>query len=123
MNSVAPSVAIQDLRAALSAAGVAEALPLLIAAFLQDAPPRLAEVERAVAEADTEAIRAAAHAFKSAAATMHATALATVLRSLEQAGNTSDLVAASRLLPEIRQHCVDAIACLEAVSEPGVEDA
>lgn len=71
----------------------------LIDIFLQDAPPRLAEIDAALARGDGRTASRAAHAIKGScgnfgAVRLHATSLA-----MERAAASGDLAAARALLP------------------------
>jgi HPt (histidine-containing phosphotransfer) domain-containing protein len=65
----------------------------VVGLFLEDCPPRLAAIRRAVEQRDPDALRTEAHALKGAAGNLSATGLAEAARVLEQ------LAAAKRLDP------------------------
>ena len=70
----------------MSEAGVEDdGTDTIIRLFMRDAPERLQAIEQAAAARDGEAIRTSAHAFKSAAASIQARALADRLEAMESA--------------------------------------
>jgi HPt (histidine-containing phosphotransfer) domain-containing protein len=74
----------------------------LLATFVEDAPARFTALERAVASGDAKAIEIAAHAFKSGAGTIHATALAAALATTEIAARGGHLETITGMFVEIR---------------------
>jgi CheY-like chemotaxis protein len=56
--------------------------------FLDDAPKHLAEIERSIADGDSDGLRRAAHALKGAAANFEAEAVVDAARALEELGRT-----------------------------------
>lgn len=105
---------VERFRAELSEAGVEEMLGPLLATFVEDAPVRFAALERGVASGDARAIETAAHAFKSGAGTIHATALATKLAAAEIAARSGHLETMTGLLVEIRSEHLAVLLELEA---------
>ena len=79
-------VDIEGFRHQMREAGVEDAVNDMLSVFLDDAPGRLSAVIDAVQRQDAGAIESAAHAFKSAAATIGAHELAALLKQLEHAG-------------------------------------
>src|SRR5262249_23130479 len=71
-----PPVDLAGFRAALRESGVEDAADEIVTTFLDDAPARWKAVEEAVAGGDPKTIERSAHAFKSAAASIRAAALA-----------------------------------------------
>jgi PAS domain S-box-containing protein len=63
-------VDLEEFRRSMREAGVEDAVGTLLETFLQDAPGRMQALGRAAATADTSALEASAHAFKSAARTI-----------------------------------------------------
>ena len=86
--------------------GDEELLATVIALFLEDCPARLAAIKLAVDARDREGVRTAAHALKSAAATLSARGVAEAAHALEQMGASGDL-----------DHVTDAWPRLEAAGE------
>jgi HPt (histidine-containing phosphotransfer) domain-containing protein len=84
-----------DRKALLSrSAGDEELMLEVAAAFLEDCPGMLAQVQGAADRRDAEALRAAAHMLKGAAANLGADALAEIAAVLERLGAESRLDAA-----------------------------
>jgi two-component system sensor histidine kinase/response regulator len=96
-------VDLEAFRAALREAGVEEATEDVLATFRGDAPGRMADLEAAVAARHAGAVTRAAHAYKSAAASIHADALALLLAEMEAAGRMNNLETAAELLERVRQ--------------------
>ena len=105
-----PAVDVAGLRRSMADAGAAEIVPQLLAAFLADAPTRMAAIETSGAVGDAAALARAAHAYKSAAGAVAANALADGLRRLEMAGRADDLAAAAGLVIEVRTRHEAALA-------------
>ena len=98
--SGAPAPAPVDLdafRHEMRAAGAEEAVDPVLDTFLQSAPDRVAALTRALATGTATEIERAAHAFKSASATIGAKGLATLLQQLEVAGKAGDVTGARRV--------------------------
>ena len=76
---------LQELEAGTDAEFVRE----LIATFLVEAPPMIAEMKSAKASGDAEAFRRNAHSLKSNSLTFGATALGSMARALEHGGLAS----------------------------------
>lgn len=74
----------------------------LIETFVGDAPSRFEALQAAVESAEAASIRTAAHAYKSAAATMQAVRLADLLQQTETAATDGDVAKAQELLPRLR---------------------
>ena len=96
------AVDVDAFRAEMRAAGVESAVAGILEVFVDDAPAKLAQLEAASASNDAGAIAGAAHAFKSSAATIHATALAGLLKEMEVAAKGGDAAAALAHLPAVR---------------------
>jgi CheY-like chemotaxis protein/HPt (histidine-containing phosphotransfer) domain-containing protein len=95
-------VDIEGFRASLREAGVEEVLGSLLQTFMGDAPGRMTDLEAAVAGDDGVAIDHAAHAYKSAAATIRAGQLAELLRQTEAAGERGGIEEARALAADVR---------------------
>lgn len=74
----------------------------LISIFLADTPPRLAEVERALAANDAASLVQAAHSIKGAAGNFGANRFARCARDIEALGKAGDLAPVHALIPELR---------------------
>ncbi len=96
-------VNLTEFRRAMREAGMEETVETILGVFLEDATERLTVLEAAVQAADGEAVRMAAHAFRSAAATVRAGNLAELLHQVEDAGQANDLEHATELLPQVRE--------------------
>ena len=93
-----------DEQAALKhAGGDRELLIEVIALFHADYPATLRRVERAVKNADFEALRLAAHALKGVLATVGSAAGKQAAQALEEAGRSGDLTAAEELSRSLRE--------------------
>ncbi len=90
------------LRETLGDAGDDEAFRVVLDVFLDDAPERIEAVEKAVASGDTEAVKRAAHAFKSSAATIGALDLAAMLEGIENNGVAENMDAAAEKARALR---------------------
>jgi HPt (histidine-containing phosphotransfer) domain-containing protein len=108
-------VDVERFRAELSEAGVDEMLSPLLTTFLEDAPARFAALDTAVSSGDAKAIETAAHAFKSGAGTIHATALAGALASAEMAARVGQLETITGLIEQIRGEHVAVMLELQAL--------
>ncbi len=117
-----PPVDVQGFRLELRDAGVEETLSELMEIFLQDAPRRLAALEEAVRAGDAPAIQRAAHAFKSAAGAIRATALAEALREIEATGRSGDVSDAVLLLERVKREHGAAMTYLESTTRGGEAD-
>ncbi len=81
--------------------GTGEFFTKLVDAFLHKSPDDLRQLREAVAAGDSEAVRRAAHGFKSSCANMGATKLAELCKELEQAGRAADLSRNETLLTAV----------------------
>lgn len=97
-----PPFEVNDLRSAMAEAELEDIIDELVEAFLEDAPSRMEAIGAAVYSANTDEIRATAHAYKSAAASMGAKQLADLLRQLEVAGAQGEGPRAAALLPQVK---------------------
>ena len=85
----------------------------LIEAFIGDASSRFDALQAAVESVDANSIRTAAHAYKSAAATMRAVRLADLLQQAETAAHDGDVAKAVGLLPLLKTEHEAVLAQLE----------
>ena len=95
--------ALAQIRA-LQRPGQPSVLGKIIGLYLDGAPALLQRLRAAVAAGDGEALRQAAHSFKSGSANLGATALAAVCKELEQCGRERRLDEATALLPALDRH-------------------
>ncbi|MDH3456598.1 MAG: response regulator [Gemmatimonadota bacterium] len=98
-----PPVNLTEFRRSMREAGMEETVETILGVFLEDATERLTALEAAVQAADGDAVRMAAHAFRSAAATVRAGNLAELLHQVEVAGEGSDIEHAAELMPQVRE--------------------
>ncbi len=113
-------VHISSLTETMSEAGVAESVSVLLAVFRQDAPMRLKNLEDSVQARSAAAVEAAAHVFKSAAATIMASGLESALEALESAGRRDGLSDVEALFEQARREHDLVIAFLDGL---GVQQA
>ena len=90
-------VDLDAFRHEMRAAGAEEAVDPILDTFLQTAPERVAALTAALAAGAGPDIERAAHAFKSASATIGAKGLAALLQQVEVAGKAGDLIGARRM--------------------------
>ena len=88
-------------------------LPLLIAAFLDDLPVRLADLRQGLQQGDLPAIIMAAHALKGSCLSVAALQLAAHCRRMETAANEGRLADAATCLPELETSSDALIAALQ----------
>jgi CheY-like chemotaxis protein len=96
-------VDLRSLRRDLDLGGVGEIFDDIIAVFVRDGPSRVDALRVAVRDGHAKAIERAAHAFKSAAATIHAGRLTTLLQELERNGRAGAIGDAPARLAEIER--------------------
>jgi len=89
-------VDLEGFRQEMRAAGAEEAVDPVLDTYLQSAPERMAALTKALAAGAGPEIERAAHAFKSASATIGAKGLAKLLQQLETAGKAGDVTAAQQ---------------------------
>src|SRR5437879_6682822 len=89
-----PPVDVAAFRRTMEEAGAAEAVDGILATFVQTLPQRLDALTAATGGDSAEPIQRAAHAFKSAAATIGAHALAALLEQIEAAAHAGDVAGA-----------------------------
>jgi CheY-like chemotaxis protein len=99
---VVDPVNLTEFRRMMREAGIEETANKIFTVFLEDAPGRMTALEEATGARNGQDIRMAAHAFKSAAATIRAENLAELLNHVEKAGESGDLDKAAELLPQVR---------------------
>ncbi len=90
-------VDLDAFRHEMRAAGAESAVDPVLDTYLQSAPERVAAITTALAAGAGLEIERAAHAFKSASATIGAKGLAALLQQMETAGNAGDLSGARRV--------------------------
>jgi HPt (histidine-containing phosphotransfer) domain-containing protein len=110
---VGRAVDVERLREDLREGGIEEMVGTLLETFVQDCPGRLAALELAVLSGSAEAVRSAAHAFKSGAGTIRATFLADRLQEMEAAGKANELTRTGALMETIRAEHLAVLCELE----------
>ncbi|MCP5158475.1 MAG: response regulator [Gammaproteobacteria bacterium] len=111
------SVALLDERAlaqirALQQPGQPSVLGKVIGLYLDSAPALLQRVRDAVAAGDGEALRQAAHSFKSSSASLGAVQVSAVCKELEQKGREQRLEDVAQLLEALETHYLQARGAL-----------
>lgn len=96
-------VDLEQFRRTMREAGAEEAVDSILETFLDTAPERLAVLGAAVERDETAGIAAAAHAFKSAAGSIGAKELATLLGDAERAARAGDGTGARGLYDRIQR--------------------
>ena len=96
-------VDLEQFRRTMREAGAEEAVDSILDTFLETAPERLAVLGAAVERDETAGIAAAAHAFKSAAGSIGAKELATLLGDAERAARAGDGTGARGLYDRIER--------------------
>ncbi len=114
----AAPVDLEAFRHEMRAAGAEDAVDPVLDTFLQTAPDRVAALTTALASGAGPEIERAAHAFKSASATIGAKGLATLLQELEVAGKAGDVNAARRVGDGLMRESEAVIAYLRQVRAP-----
>jgi CheY-like chemotaxis protein len=95
-------VDLEELVGVLLDGDASDVVVVVVRVFVEDAPGRMADLERAVDLGDPAAIRAAAHVYKSAAATVRARNLADALARVELAAAHGGVDVARTLLAEVQ---------------------
>jgi len=98
-----PAADLERLRRELTEAGAADALGPILDTFLADAPKRIETLIAAVQAGDPTAVSKAAHAFKSASATIGAAVLAKMLADIEARGKAKTIAGVEALVEEARK--------------------
>ncbi|HXL08396.1 MAG TPA: response regulator [Gemmatimonadales bacterium] len=117
--TASPPVDVEAFRRTMEEAGAAEAVDGILATFVQTLPQRLDALTAATGGDSAEPIQRAAHAFKSAAATIGARALATLLEQIEAAARDGDVAGARDKLESVRTEASAALAYLQTTVKGG----
>src|SRR5438067_3709190 len=96
-----------------------EAVEAILTTFVETLPQRLAALTAATGGDSAEPIQRAAHAFKSAAATIGARALAALLEQIEAAARAGDVAGARAKLESVRGEAHAALAYLQTTVKGG----
>src|SRR5207247_10637966 len=100
--TVPPAVDVEGFRRSMQEAGAEQAVDGILATFVATLPERLEALELATRGAEPEPSQRAAHAFKSAAATLGAHALASLLEEMETAGRAGKATVARERMLAVR---------------------
>ena len=114
-----PPVDVAAFRRTMEEAGAAEAVDGILATFIETLPQRLDALAAATAGDTAEPIERAAHAFKSAAATIGARHLAALLEQIEAAGRDGDVARARDKLESVRREAQAALDYLQTTGKGG----
>ena len=90
-DSEPPPVDLDSFRETMREAGAEDAVESMLELYLDDAPGRMEALHAAAAEGEAETLAKAAHAFKSAAATIGAGQLAASLSTIESLSKEDDI--------------------------------
>lgn len=91
----------------------------MVQIFVEDSPPRLAEIEAAIGRADGAALAKAAHSLKGAGSNFGARRFRSLCEALEQAGRSGDFAAVAPGLTALRAEYERVLAALRrALGEP-----
>src|SRR5438067_3798168 len=115
----APPVDVDSFRRTMEEAGAAEAVDGILTTFVETLPQRLDALTAATGGDSAEPIQRAAHAFKSAAATIGARALAALLEQIEAAARAGDVAGARAKLESVRGEAHAALAYLQTTVKGG----
>jgi HPt (histidine-containing phosphotransfer) domain-containing protein len=77
-------------------------LAQIIKSYLEDAPPRLQAISKAVAHADATALKKSAHAFRSLSVTIGAIPVSQLCEALEAMGRAGTTEGASTLVEQLQ---------------------
>jgi len=97
-----PAIDMEAFRLEMREQDLEELVDELVETFAADAPSRFDALEAAIQSAAADTIRTAAHAYKSAAATMRAVRLADLLQQTEAAARNGDVTRPAELLAKLR---------------------
>ena len=116
-----PPFDLAGLEEMMREAGAEEVIPRMLTVFGEDAPGRMTAIEEAADGGDPGAIRQAAHAYKSAALTIRAGLLGSLLGEMETAAREGDVAAAVELVGEVREAHEAVLRHLAARREAGAQ--
>ncbi len=117
-TTAAPPVDVETFRQDMRAAGAEAAVDSILDTFLETVAERITAVRRALESGSAPEIDRAAHAFKSASATIGARTLADVLRQLEEAARAGTVDQAQALAPRFEAASDAAVAYLRELRSP-----
>ena len=112
-------VDVAGFRRTMEEAGAAEAVDGILATFVETLPQRLEALTAATGGDSAEPIQRAAHAFKSAAATIGARELAALLDQIEGAAREGDVSRARDSMERVRREAQAALDYLQTTGKGG----
>src|SRR3989440_2771091 len=112
-------VDVAGFRRTMEEAGAAEAVDGILARFVQKQPQRLDALATAAGAGAGEPIQRAAHAFKSAAATIGARGLAALLDQIEGAAREGNVSRAREAMERVRREAQAALDYLQTTGKGG----
>lgn len=115
MPAQSPPVDVEGFRATMRQAGAEDAVDAILDTFLLDAPMRQATLTAAIASGSAPDIQSAAHAFKSAAGSIGARSLASLLLTAELAANDGRVDALGALAASVEDETDAVIAYLRGL--------
>ncbi|MFC1629365.1 response regulator, partial [Gemmatimonadota bacterium] len=107
-------VDLDSFRKMMREAGAEDAVDSMLELFLDDAPGRMEALQAAAADSEAETIAKAAHAYKSAAATIGATRLASTLSNIEIHAKENDVGGAIDHIDEALAQHTDVLEYIRA---------
>jgi two-component system sensor histidine kinase/response regulator len=113
------AVDLEGFRAMMRESGAVDAVDGILDTFLQDADGRLAALAAAVAGGDADGIAKTAHGFKSAAGTIYARGLATLLQQVEAAARRGAIAEARAGLERVRAAAAAVVDSIRAARAGG----
>jgi CheY-like chemotaxis protein len=114
-----PAVDVAGFRRTMEEAGAEHAVDGILATFVESAPQRMETLVAAVHGAEPVPIERAAHAFRSAAATIGARGLAVLLEEMEAAARNGHVAAAREKLEHVQSEAQAALDYLRTVTKGG----
>jgi two-component system sensor histidine kinase/response regulator len=114
-----PAVDVAGFRRTMEEAGAEHAVDGILATFVESAPQRMETLVAAVHGAEPAPIERAAHAFRSAAATIGARGLAVLLEEMEAAARNGHVAAAREKLEHVQSEAQAALDYLRTVTKGG----
>jgi CheY-like chemotaxis protein len=114
-----PAIDLEGFRRTMEAAGAGGAVNGIVATFVATLPQRLDALAAAARGTEPQPIERAAHALRSAAATLGAHALAALLEEMEAAARDGHVERARDTLRRVRSEAEAALLTLQQVSEGG----
>ena len=95
-------VDLEGFRASMRAAGIEEIVEPTLQVFREEAGTTFEKLAEAVAQRDTEGVRAAAHSLKSSTGNIWARGVSSMLERMEHAAETGDMDAITSTFGEVQ---------------------